>query len=157
MTLVAVVFGIAHDLVTAHVAVEYFTVEHPRLVDSQSPIVMALLWGVVATWWVGLIGGVVLSLANGVGRGPSLADATLRRRVVVLMSALWLTSMAVLIGVYALAGMIPEAQRRSTFDFDRRMMAVAITHLWSYICATLGILGLAAHTVWSRVRLARRK
>lgn len=39
---VAIVYGIAHDMVTAHVYVEYFTVYHMHVVDSESPVVMAL-------------------------------------------------------------------------------------------------------------------
>lgn len=41
--------GLAIDLVTANVAVEYFTVHHPKVVDSESPWVMALVWGVGAS------------------------------------------------------------------------------------------------------------
>ena len=49
--------GVAMDMVTAHVAVEYFTVHHPHVVNSKSPLVMALVWGVGASWWFGLIAG----------------------------------------------------------------------------------------------------
>ena len=49
---VAAAYGILHDLITAHVCVEYFTIGHPRIVDSESPLVLALVWGVVAMWAV---------------------------------------------------------------------------------------------------------
>lgn len=42
---IACALGIAVDLVTAHVAVEYFTVHHPKLIDRTDPLSMALLWG----------------------------------------------------------------------------------------------------------------
>ncbi|MCL4691698.1 MAG: hypothetical protein KJ060_04215 [Candidatus Hydrogenedentes bacterium] len=66
----AVAYGILHDLVTAHVCVEYFTVAHPRIVDSESPVVLALVWGVMATWWMGLLLGVPLAFACGAGKRP---------------------------------------------------------------------------------------
>lgn len=50
----AVIYGIIHDQVTARICVEYFTVGHPRLIDSDSPPVLGLFWGIVATWWAGL-------------------------------------------------------------------------------------------------------
>ncbi len=50
----AICYGILHDQVTAHVCVEYFTVGHVSLVSTTDPTVLAFVWGVVATWWVGL-------------------------------------------------------------------------------------------------------
>lgn len=66
----AIAYGIAHDLVTANLCVEYFTVGHPRIVDSESPAVLALVWGVAATWWVGAVLGVLLAIACRAGNAP---------------------------------------------------------------------------------------
>jgi hypothetical protein len=71
-TFSAVVYGILHDLVTAHVCVEYFTIAHPRVIESESPIILALVWGAIATWWVGLILGVLLGAAARWGSNPKL-------------------------------------------------------------------------------------
>ena len=59
----AIAYGILHDQVTARVAIEYFTVAHPRIVESEDPTVLGLVWGVVATWWVGAILGTLLAVA----------------------------------------------------------------------------------------------
>lgn len=67
---IAIAYGIAHDLVTAHLCVEYFTVGHPRIVETESPVVLALAWGVAATWWVGAILGVLLAIACRAGKAP---------------------------------------------------------------------------------------
>lgn len=50
--LAAIGYGTCQDLVTAHIFVEYFTVAHPLIFPSDSPVVMALIWGVLATWWL---------------------------------------------------------------------------------------------------------
>src|SRR5579871_44521 len=71
-TALSVVYGICHDLITAQVCLEYFTLYHPHLVDSQSPVVMALLWGVIATWWFGLIGGIATGVVATRGAGPPI-------------------------------------------------------------------------------------
>lgn len=70
--LAACVYGVLHDLVTAHVCVEYFTVFHPPLSGSDSPVIQALTWGVVATWWVGLLLGIPLAFAARLGRAARM-------------------------------------------------------------------------------------
>ncbi len=45
----AVGYGIAHDQVTARVCVEYFTVGHPPVFQTDSPMLLGLGWGVLAT------------------------------------------------------------------------------------------------------------
>ena len=47
--LCAVVFGILHDQVTAHVAVEYFTIAHPLVFPTEEPFWLAIGWGIIAT------------------------------------------------------------------------------------------------------------
>jgi hypothetical protein len=73
----AVIYGIIHDQITARICVEYFTIGHPRLIDSDSPTVLGLFWGVVATWWVGLPMGIGLAIAARRGKRPMLAPSDL--------------------------------------------------------------------------------
>jgi hypothetical protein len=47
--LAAIVYGIGHDQVTAHLCVEYFTIGHPPIFPTASPFLLALGWGVIAT------------------------------------------------------------------------------------------------------------
>src|SRR5215208_4042841 len=86
--LAAVGYGVLHDQVTARICVEYFTIGHPPLFPTESPTLLALGWGVVATWWVGLPLGVLLSAAARVGARPKLTAAQLRRPVGVLLLAM---------------------------------------------------------------------
>ena len=82
----AVVYGIVHDQITARVCVEYFTIGHPPIFHTDSPTLLGLGWGVVATWWVGLFLGILAAVAARVGRLPKLAAAELIRPLVVLMA-----------------------------------------------------------------------
>lgn len=59
---VAVVYDVLHDQVTARLCVEYFTIAHPPLFDTDDPTLLGLAWGALATWWVGLALGVALVL-----------------------------------------------------------------------------------------------
>jgi len=48
----SVLYGILHDQVTAHICVEYFSVFHSPVFPTESPTLLALGWGVIATWWM---------------------------------------------------------------------------------------------------------
>src|SRR5688500_10199748 len=68
--LFAAVYGILHDQFTARVCVEYFTIGHPPVFDTEDPTLLGLGWGVIATWWVGLIMGLPLAVAARLGKRP---------------------------------------------------------------------------------------
>ena len=63
----AVAYGIVHDQITVRICQEYFTIGHPLIFPTASPTILALAWGVIATWWVGLILGLGLATASRVG------------------------------------------------------------------------------------------
>jgi len=45
----AILYGIVHDQITARICVEYFSVFHPAIFSTESPTLLALGWGMVAT------------------------------------------------------------------------------------------------------------
>ena len=89
----AVVYGILHDQVTARVCVEYFTVGHPPIFHTESPTLLAFGWGIVATWWVGLILGIFAALASRLGSWPKFDAAHLVRPIVVLLIVMAVASL----------------------------------------------------------------
>ena len=97
-----VLYGIVHDQITVRICVEYFTVFHPPLVPADFPATLvALAWGVVATWWVGAILGIALALAARAGRRAKLTT----RSVLPLIGRLLLV-MAVSATVFGVAGFV---------------------------------------------------
>lgn len=147
---IAILYGIAHDLITANLAVEYFTVHHPHLVESESPFVMALLWGFLATFWVGGIAGAVLIAANSLGRWPKLNLVRVLRGYVSMAVVAFALAMLTLIGVMALSATIPVSKRRPSYEQDRRMVAVGMAHAVSYGSATWLTAGLAVWVLFKR-------
>jgi len=99
----AIVYGIIHDQVTAHLCVEYFTIGHASLLGLTDPTALAFAWGVVATWWVGLQLGVLLALACRVGPRPRLDVRDVRAPIMTLMLCVGLTSAVAGVVGYALA------------------------------------------------------
>lgn len=146
-------FGIAHDLVTAHIAVEYFTEHHVEVVESKSPVVMALIWGVRATFVVGMLGAVILLGANGLGSWPQLEFGRLRRALMRLMLVLYVLAMGVLFSFLQFAPRPPMEEQGPGYEANRRLVAVAFTHEFSYTGAATGFVGFATWIVYQRNRM----
>ena len=153
----AIVYGILHDQVTAHLCVEYFTIAHPPVFPTQSPFLLALGWGVLATWWVGLPLGLVLASVARLGPVRRLALADLRPWILRLLVAMAMCALvAGIIGGYLVAaGMAPvpggwaphiPAGKQVAFSAD------AWAHMASYGSGIIGGLVLIAYTFFRRMR-----
>lgn len=81
----AVVYGVLHDQVTARVSVEYFTIGHPKVIESTEPTRLALFWGVAATWWVGASLALPMILAARAGSEPKRSARSLVDPVLTLL------------------------------------------------------------------------
>ncbi len=104
----AILYGILHDLVTAHICVEYFSIVHPKIITSNSPVALAFVWGVLATWWVGLLLGVsfVIAARSGKRRKVGLAQV-LRSLIRLMITMVVVASISGAIGYYcSVAGFI---------------------------------------------------
>ena len=101
----AVLYGIVHDQVTVRICREYFSVFHPRILDTDDPSLLALFWGVFATWWAGAVLGGILAAAARAGARPRTDPAELAEPVGVLLLAM--------AGAAAAAGIVGRALARS--------------------------------------------
>jgi hypothetical protein len=82
----AILYGILHDQITARVCVEYFTIGHPPVFGTEDPTLLAIGWGVIATWWGGALVGVPLALAARLGSRPKRSARSIVRPVCILFS-----------------------------------------------------------------------
>lgn len=160
MSIVAAIFyGILHDQVTARVCVEYFTIGHPKIIESQSPTVLAFAWGVVATWWVGLPLGVALAVAARAGRRPKRSVASLVRPIGILLAVMYLcAAIAGVIGyVLASRGVVHLVGSLATdvpATKHAAFLADGFAHTASYATGLIGGLIVVAFVFSSRRRLA---
>ncbi len=131
-----IVYGIAHDLVTAHLCVEYFTIGHPRVIASESPVALALTWGVLATWWFGLAAGILLAWAARQGSRPKRAARELVRPVGIclLVMATGATLGGILGRVAAGQGWVFLVGRVAERVPEDRHVAF-LTNLWAHLAA----------------------
>lgn len=141
----AIIYGIIHDLITTQICIEYFTITHPKIIESQNPVVLAFLWGTIATWWVGLIFGILIVFANSFGKSRSLHLKEL--------FPLLLKFFVILFGFALFAGLVGyfltetkvihlvDRLKSQLKNFDEsRFLAVGWTHGASYILGMIGIL-----------------
>ncbi len=134
----ACLLGLALDVVTANVAVEYFTVYHPYVVDSQSPWVMAGIWGIIASWWFGAIVGLILAWINH-WRAVPLRPRRVLAHVFRACAWLWAIMIGLLIVTYFGMGMIAGGHRGPHFEANRRLWAVSIAHGSEYILGAIAL------------------
>ncbi|HTL54370.1 MAG TPA: hypothetical protein VL361_01770, partial [Candidatus Limnocylindrales bacterium] len=147
------------DQITARICVEYFTIGHPRLIDSDSPTVLALFTGVVATWWVGLPLGLGLAAAARIGRWPKLRARDLLRPAGKLLALMLIVAgiagspgvAAANAGLFQLAGPlgcnVPP-------DKHTAFLADAWAHSGSYLAGIVGGIVLWVNTWRRRLALA---
>jgi len=141
--LAAILYGIIHDQVTARICVEYFTIGHPRLIDSDSPTVLGLFWGIIATWWVGLPIGIGLAIAARAGRRPKLTCSRLIRPIGILLCGMFgVATLAGLVGYFtSIAGifnLVPQLASRIPEDKHIAFLTAGWAHSGSYLAGIIG-------------------
>ncbi len=156
--LAAILFGVLHDQITARVCVEYFTVGHAKAIDTDNPTLLGLYWGVVASWWAGLLLGLGLATAARVGPRPKRELKSFLKPIGGLLIVMALFAMIAggvgytmgIGGNIALHDTIRETVPNAKWP---AFQACAFAHLASYYVAFIGG-GMLIAWVWlSRKRL----
>ena len=155
VTFAAIIYGVIHDQITAHLCIEYFTIAHPPIFPTEEPFLLALGWGVIATWWVGLILGAGLAAAARIGPANKLGLNVLRRPILLLMA---ISALAAFLAGASGAGLVASGavgvlgNWGSVIPPDKHVAfsAAAWAHTASYAAGALGGLLLIAQTLRRR-------
>ncbi len=139
----AVVYGIAHDQVTARVCVEYFTIGHPPLFGTDDPTLLGLGWGVLATWWVGLLLGVPLAVVARAGSRPKRTVGSLVRPIMCLLAVMAVSALVAGVTGWLLARggvvfLIGPVAHQLPPDRHVPFLADLWAHLASYMVGLVG-------------------
>jgi hypothetical protein len=153
----AVIYGILHDQVTARVCVEYFTIGHPRVFPPESPTLLGIGWGVIATWWVGLLLGVPLAVAARAGRRPKRGIRPLVRPIIGLLIVMGICATLAGLAGYALGRsgsiyLLEPLASRVPADRHDRFLADLWAHSASYLVGLLGSVVVVVSVWRSRAR-----
>jgi hypothetical protein len=137
--------------------VEYFTIGHPPVFETTSPTLLALGWGVIATWWMGLILGLPLAMAARLGSQPKLSAGELRRPIAILLLVMAAASLVSGVIGYLLAqagGVWLVEPLASEVPADRHTRFLA--DLWAHDAAyAVGFVGGLVVCAWTRVKRVR--
>jgi H+/Cl- antiporter ClcA len=139
----AVAYGIAHDLVTARVCVEYFTIGHPPVFDTDSPTLLGIGWGIIATWWVGLLLGIPLAIAARAGRRPKRGVRSLLRPIAMLLLVMAVCALlagiaGIILGSIEAIRLVEPLASNVPQDRHTRFLAAGGAHLASYLVGFVG-------------------
>jgi hypothetical protein len=154
--LIAIAYGIFHDIVTAHTYLPYFTIFHPHIIDSNSPIAMALLWGVIATWWMGAFIGIFLAIFAQMGAKPRIPARQVLKNLVKASVFVFVVAMVTLVFSLLLCVGNSVDFQPNPEDFSGRFLAVLITHNVSYDLSALVAIGLCVSISLQRTKLSKR-
>lgn len=157
----AVVYGVMHDQITARLSIEYFTIGHPKIIESTSPTMLALAWGVAATWWVGLPLGLMLGLCCRAGRRPVLEPGAMLKPLGGLLLLMGVVAVAAgIVGrVLATRGDIRlEGELAADVPIEQHINFLTAwwTHSASYAAGIVGGIGLCLWAVAARRRQVAR-
>lgn len=145
-----ITYGTIHDQITARICVEYFTIGHPRILPTDDPTTLGFVWGIVATWWVGVILGVPLATLARIGSRPKMTAGALVRPIATLFAfSAILAVLAGLVGYIAasmgwvwLVGPIAES-------VPQEKHVAFLVDLWAHSASYLGgFVGSSILMVW---------
>jgi hypothetical protein len=150
----AVVYGIIRDQVTARVCLEYFTVGHPPVFGTDNPTLLGIGWGIIATWWVGLLLGLPLAVAARAGARPRRSVRSLIRPVVWLMAVMAVCALIAgclswILAEYGAVYLIGPIARDLPVDRDVPFLADMWAHSASYLAGLIGGIVVIANA-WRR-------
>lgn len=148
----AVLYGLVHDQITIRICPEYFTVFHPRIMDTDNLTLIALGWGVVATWWMGAGIGSALGLSARWGTWPKQTWAMLLPSVALLLAMMAICAVLGGIAGYHSEGVPTFVAEEIPVSMYRRFMADWGAHIASYASGFFGGVGVCVVTLFRRYR-----
>lgn len=156
-------YGILHDLVTVQICLQYFTVFHPDIFNTDNPFLLALGWGVVATWWVGLILGLLIAASARAGDLTRISWRQLVKPLLIVMVASYAGAflsgaVASLLFPVIPGGLVREGTRLGELSkysdaVQHRIMIDLFAHNASYLVSAVGALILCGWIMARRIRL----
>ena len=151
-----VLYGICQDQITARICVEYFTVGHPPILGGiTDPTLLAFSWGIIATWWVGLILGIPAAFLARAGARPKLGWRNLRWPIAILFVVVGIMAAVAGLGGYVTGGLNdyyhPQGVRASA-----EFQADAAAHSAAYATGFVGGVFVWGWIWWRRGQMERR-
>jgi hypothetical protein len=149
----AAFYGVLNDLVTAHLCIEFFKL-FPLDIKSSNPVVVAIVFGVLSTWWIGLLLGIIMASCARLGdyNRRTLADLLsplskllIAIAAIAILSGFVAYAMAPPEGIPNWSGIIPPEKQRIAFSVNG-------AHLGAYASGAIGTVILCINLIVGRAR-----
>jgi hypothetical protein len=152
--LASVLYGLIHDQITIRICPQYFTIWHPHVIETDSLTVLALVWGVIATWWMGAFLGILVGGSATFGQWPIPSFNYIFKCILWIMGASAIG--AILAGliawqIHAIAPAFIMREQIASLDLEtqRRFTIDLFIHNASYNVAPIGAI-IASIFIWRR-------
>jgi hypothetical protein len=157
----SIAYGIVHDQITIRICPDYLLVWHPKLLSTNNLTLVALAWGVVATWWMGAFLGLIVGLGATAGRPPFAAKPAIFKAYIWVMAATGLCAALAGIVTWRLGLLAPsfiEGPEISGLSLDdrHRFMIAWVVHNTSYNIGAAAALVAAIAVAIGRYRSKER-
>lgn len=151
----ACVYGVIHDLITAHLFPPYFWIYHVDPFDHTSTptYVYALYFGVAATWWVGAGLGILLGMA---ARAPFAPPLSWRNLVLPVLGVQLATGSVALVEGLRGAAWAADPANAAALTEDANFYGVWWAHNASYSAGAVAGSLLIIGVVVVRLRAKRK-
>ena len=156
--LAAVIYGELQDNTLIGYCPEYFTVFHPDIFGTHDLRLLALGWGFVATWWVGLLLGIALAACAQGGPRPQVSWRQLLPGICLVFGVTAAITGLVFVGAGAAGFTAPAYALGRAADLDQatqgKVSYMLAAYNASYLTAFLGGVALCIQTWVRRKKLA---
>ncbi len=153
----AMLFGVVHNQFSARISTEYFTLGHRKLINSTSPTLMGIAWGIHPNWWVGMSLGVLFSAAGRAGKWPRRnARSFIKPLLFLFLASAIGSATAGILGYHLANAGVLDLYEPLYSEVPPEAHAAYISALWmhtaSYTVASMGGLITALFVFTGRVR-----
>lgn len=179
----ACIFGVVNDQITIRICFEYFSEGFHKVMVKETvigkflsafpnnPTLWGTTWGIMATWWMGAILGILLCICARLGSWPRLSPRRLVKPVFLCILFL-LATMFVLALVKYYFGKEPSEDEvvkklplygiqnlnlLNNVDMGRRYLFCAFIHSLDYLIGFIYGIGVIGWSVYERWRLSKLK
>ena len=154
-----VAYGIIHDQITARICLEYFTVGHAPVFQTEDPTLLGLGWGILATWWVGVLLGIPLAIFARIGNRPKRSVASLIRPTSILIVCVAIVAtVAGAVGLVAASNNWISLHPNIAEQLPPEKHTPFLVDLWihnaSYTAGFIGGLFMMAWVWWTRIKMS---
>ncbi len=150
----AVVYGVARELIMANTDISYYTMYLPHMSYTQNPMEFGLKWGLAGLWPVGLVVGILIGLCSQMGDKPALSVGQVLSKLLKGITGVFIiTMLALAVLIRSSDGKVVEFQPDPS-DTSGRFYAVYMAHNVSMIVGILAVAWVCFSIMKSRSKLA---